>query len=66
MSSIFSSYRYHASTALLYNTCTAYSALFLMKAGTTISSTSSLEMNYHNPSEATTMNFSSKYYRIYP
>lgn len=66
MSSIFQSYLYHASTAFLSRVWTASSALLRTKAGTTIYSTSSLEMNSHSPSEATTMNLSSILKHIYP
>jgi len=65
MSSIFSSSLSQASTAAFSKICTAYSALFLMNAGVTISMAASLEMNSQRPSEAITMNLSSEYKRMY-
>ena len=61
ISSIFSSYLIHASTALFSKTSTASCTSFLTKAGTTRFITSSFSMNYHSPSDAITINLWSKF-----
>ena len=56
MSSMLSSSFSHAFTAILSNSRTAPSASLRTNAGPTTFNTYSLPMNYHNPSDPTTMN----------
>lgn len=62
ISSMLSSYLFHAYTANFYKSCTAEWGSFLTNAGATIFNTSSFDINYHNPSEAITANLFSNIY----
>ena len=65
MSSTLSSSLSQAFTAMFSNSFTASYGLFRIKAGTTVFMTSSFEMNYHSPSDPTTINLFSVLCQIY-